>query len=68
MNLYEARFFIRDKDGAKIFVGSAQLDDNNTSYTFPLAAKAFRHAPEKARGATRVEFVRLNYRADNARR
>lgn len=60
--LFEARFFTRDKDGNKIFVGSTQLDDSCTSYAFPLVAKAMRHAPEKARGASRVEFRQINYR------
>lgn len=70
--LIEARFFRYDIDrltGArtKTFLGSARLDDSNTSYAFPLAAKAFRHAPEKARGASRVEFVRISHREEATR-
>lgn len=64
--LYEARFFSYDKDRNRIFLGSVEVDDSNTSYSFPLAAKAFRHAPEKARHASYVSFERIPLRLDEA--
>lgn len=60
--LFEARFFSYDKERNRIFLGSCEVDDSNTSYAFPLAAKAFRHAPEKARHAAYVSFERIPLR------
>lgn len=58
---YFVSYYMRDpKTGQLKLLATNEIDDSNTHQHFPLAAKAFRHAPEKARHATRLEFEKLS--------
>lgn len=58
MNIFRVYYYKADRTGTRL-VGAATVSAEGCSERFPLAAKAFRHAPAEAKGATKISFSRV---------
>lgn len=59
---YDVEFLIKIQDREGYYwktLGRIELNDSCTSARLPLAAKAFRHAPQELRAATKLRFKEL---------